>query len=168
MLALYDVAQTVMQSGLVALTSIKIFTAWAFDSRHQCCYLNIEAVCVLYFVNLLISLLPHYQLSLLFWGHPARPLHQTHCLPPSSNPFQDIRSLLKLNSNKTEVIPIGSKSTLSKQQNLILTIYGLPVTLSSKVKRVGVTLDNTLSFKTQIKTITWSAFFHLCNIQWQF
>lgn len=62
-------------------------------------------------------------------------------LPPTSlsNCLQDIKiwmntNFLKLNANKTEVLLIGSKSTLSKQQNLNLIIddHGPSVNSSQK------------------------------------
>ena len=66
---------------------------------------------------------------------------------PTSH-LQDIKNwmtsnLLKLNSNKTEVMLEPPKAL---------------------IKKVGVILDPTLSFKPYIKYITNSSFFHLCNI----
>lgn len=92
-------------------------------------------------------------------------------LPPPSliNCLQDIRiwmtrNFLKLNGDKSEVMLIGSKSTLSKTPNFSITIDGFPIPLSTHVKSLGVILDSTLSFEPHVKHITRSAFFHLRNI----
>ncbi len=57
---------------------------------------------------------------------------------------------LKLNGNKTEALLIGTRSVL--------------ISPSSQVKSLGVVMDSTLSFETQINSITRTAYFHLCNI----
>uniref|UniRef100_A0A8C5BDZ8 Reverse transcriptase domain-containing protein n=1 Tax=Gadus morhua TaxID=8049 RepID=A0A8C5BDZ8_GADMO len=98
----------------------------------------------------------------------------TAAIPPTSlvTCLEEIRSwlsrnFLKLNGNKTEALLIGSKSTLTKSQHTpapLIIIDGFPVPFSSKVKSLGVILDNTLSFAPHIHNITRTAFFHLRNI----
>lgn len=90
------------------------------------------------------------------------PLELSSCL-------QDIKTwmtqnLLKLNSNKTEILLIGSKSTITKSQDPNISIDGTTVPLSSQVKSLGVILDSTLSFEPHLNSITRTAYFHLRNI----
>ncbi|KAK5916289.1 hypothetical protein CgunFtcFv8_011289 [Champsocephalus gunnari] len=77
------------------------------------------------------------------------------------------RNLLKLNGSKSEVLLIGSKSTLTNSHitpasNII--IDGFPIPFAAQVKSLGVILDGSLSFAPHIKNITRTAFFHLRNI----
>ncbi|KAF7654051.1 hypothetical protein LDENG_00075350, partial [Lucifuga dentata] len=67
-------------------------------------------------------------------------------------------NFLKLNSNKSKVLLIGSKSLLSKAPPFTISIDDCPVHISS------VIFDSTLSFIPQINDISHTAFFHLCNI----
>ncbi|KAK5878239.1 hypothetical protein CesoFtcFv8_023666 [Champsocephalus esox] len=69
--------------------------------------------------------------------------HIESCLTDLKSWMQ--KNFLKLNSNKTELLLIGSKSTLSKTPNLTLTIDGTPVSPSTQARNLGVILDPTLS-----------------------
>ncbi|XP_033986678.1 scavenger receptor cysteine-rich type 1 protein M130-like, partial [Trematomus bernacchii] len=62
-------------------------------------------------------------------------------------------NLLKLNSNKTELLLIGSKSTLSKTPNLTLTIDGTPASPSTQARNLGVIFEPTLSLEPHIRQV---------------
>jgi len=71
---------------------------------------------------------------------------------------------LQLNSNKTEAILIGTKTKLATINNTSLNLSNTSIPLSSHVKNLGVTLDNTLSMKHQISSISRICYFHLRRI----
>ncbi|KAK7089949.1 hypothetical protein V1264_018157 [Littorina saxatilis] len=71
---------------------------------------------------------------------------------------------LQLNSNKTEAILIGTTSKLSKATSDSLQLSDSSVPLSSAVKNLGVTLDNTLSMKQHISSVSRTCYFQLRRI----
>ncbi|KAF7696006.1 hypothetical protein HF521_006100, partial [Silurus meridionalis] len=73
-------------------------------------------------------------------------------------------NFLLLNSDKTEILLIGPKTSIQKLQHLNLHLDGCSVTTSSTVNDLGVILDSNLSFNNHINQVTKAAFFHLKNI----
>ncbi|XP_062400145.1 uncharacterized protein LOC134089717 [Sardina pilchardus] len=74
------------------------------------------------------------------------------------------QNYLKLNSSKTELLLVGSKSALTKMEPITICVDGSTIPCSKQVKSLGVILDNTISFNAHINTISRNAFFHLRNI----
>ncbi|XP_047668210.1 uncharacterized protein LOC125141028, partial [Tachysurus fulvidraco] len=73
-------------------------------------------------------------------------------------------NFLLLNSDKTEILLIGPKTSAHKLSQLNSHLEGCTITSSSTVKDLGVILDSNLSFKNHIAHTTKTAFFHLRNI----
>ena len=57
---------------------------------------------------------------------------------------------LKMNSDKTEFILIGSKQQLQKKSTSEIVIYGQTIERSKKIKYLGADLDQQLSLKEMI------------------
>uniref|UniRef100_A0A8C6Q1G2 Reverse transcriptase domain-containing protein n=1 Tax=Nothobranchius furzeri TaxID=105023 RepID=A0A8C6Q1G2_NOTFU len=91
---------------------------------------------------------------------------------PSSSLFScltDVKSwfssnFLQLNSNKTEILLIGTKSSLSKTSSFSLSFDNTTLLPTAKAKSLGIILDNTLSFIPHINNTIKTAYFHLRKI----
>ena len=69
---------------------------------------------------------------------------------------------LALNPDKTDVILLGTTQrakTLSPISTI--SIAGTPVSLSSNIKILGVTLNNTLSFDNHVSYLSRSCYYHI-------
>lgn len=73
-------------------------------------------------------------------------------------------NLLKLNSKKTELMVMGPKVHLQKVGDFLLQVDGCSISPSPEVHKLGFILDSTLSYQSNIKSMTKSAFSHLKNI----
>ncbi len=73
-------------------------------------------------------------------------------------------NFLLLNSEKTEVLIIRSKTPKSNNLKHCLTLNGCSVDSSSSVRKLGVLFDSNLSFDSHVSSICKTVFFHLKNI----
>ena len=74
------------------------------------------------------------------------------------------QSFLQLNCAKTEVILIGTNTTLSQLPNLTIKMDGVKVVPSSQIRNLGVIFDSNLTFESHVKNTTKVSFFHLRRI----
>ena len=75
-----------------------------------------------------------------------------------------LNNKLKLNADKTEVMPVGSSSRLSLIDCERADVDGNSIAFKTSVKYLGVHLDQTLSMQQQISSLCRSAFLELCRI----
>uniref|UniRef100_A0A8C1KKX3 Reverse transcriptase domain-containing protein n=1 Tax=Cyprinus carpio TaxID=7962 RepID=A0A8C1KKX3_CYPCA len=73
-------------------------------------------------------------------------------------------NFLLLNSEKTEVLIIGPKSSACNDLERCLSLDGCSVNSSSSVRNLGVLFDSNLSLESHVSSICKTAFFHLKNI----
>ena len=71
---------------------------------------------------------------------------------------------LKLNTDKTEVMPVGSASRLKSVDSECANIGGNSVPFKTSVKYLGVHLDKTLSVQKHISSICCASFLELRRI----
>lgn len=74
------------------------------------------------------------------------------------------RNMLKLNDDKTEFIVFKSKHNTSSFAEANFQVGGAAVEVSSRIRNLGVTLDQTLSMQTHVNAIAKVCFYHLRNI----
>ncbi len=75
-----------------------------------------------------------------------------------------VTCISQVNSAKTEILLVGTKSKLHNCGSFTLTIDNSVISPSSQVKSLGVILDSTLSFDAHVNNITRSAYYYLRNI----
>ena len=73
-------------------------------------------------------------------------------------------NFLLLNSEKTEILIFGPKTSSRNNLEYCLTLDGCSVKSSSSVRNLGVLFDTNLSFEGHVTSICKTAFFHLKNI----
>ena len=69
-----------------------------------------------------------------------------------------------LNSDETEVIVLGPKHIRESLSNNMVNLDGITLASTITVRNLGVIFDHELSFKSHVKQISRTAFFHLRNI----
>ncbi len=90
------------------------------------------------------------------------PVCLTNCLHELKSWFS--ANFLKCNGSKTEVLLIGTNSSLSRSCSFSLSINGSSVSPSRQARNLGVIFYSTLSFEAHINSTAWSCYFHLRNI----
>ena len=74
-------------------------------------------------------------------------------------------NFLKLNSDKTEVILLGTRQQLVKYNIGSLSVAGVQVSLQqAPVRNLGVMFDPVMSMKAQVSSIVKSTIFHIRNV----
>ena len=73
-------------------------------------------------------------------------------------------NFLLLDSDETEMLVLGPKKQSDRLLNLTINLDGYTVVSNKTVKDLAITLDPDLSFDKHIKTVSRTAFCHLCNI----
>ena len=72
---------------------------------------------------------------------------------------------LRINDDKTEIIPVGTKAKLkSVLQTCSLTLSGSTIPLSHKVRNLEAYLDSNLSMDQHVNFLCRSVFLELCRI----
>ena len=82
-------------------------------------------------------------------------------LQPALNKFSEwcAENKLTLNVSKTKLVTFGMRNMVKKAKNSVIKINGAPLQIVPTYKYMGVTLDNTLSFDSHVKsTLSMVAF----------
>ncbi len=90
------------------------------------------------------------------------PVCLTKCLHEIKSWFT--ANFLKLNCSKTEVLLIGTNSSISRSCSFSLSIDGSSVSPSRQARNLGVIFDSTLSFEAHINSTARFCYFHIRNI----
>ncbi len=94
---------------------------------------------------------------------------ETHQIEKLTECIVDIKNwmmsnFLLLNSEKTEVLIIGPKTSSFNNLEHCLILDGCSVNSSSSVRNLGLLFDSNLSFENHVSSICKTEFFHLNNI----
>ena len=73
-------------------------------------------------------------------------------------------NFLCLNSEKTEIMLVGSPYHLRKAEPVALTLDGSNVEFQTKLRNLGVIFDANLTFEPHVLNTVKISFFHLRNI----
>ena len=76
------------------------------------------------------------------------------------------QNMLKLNSEKTEVMLVASKNDIKLLDKISVNIENINITSISEIRRLGapVILDSTMSMEKQVNSVTRSAYHMLYKI----
>ena len=74
------------------------------------------------------------------------------------------QNMLKLNSEKTEVMSVALKNDIKLLHNVSINIENVNIRSISKIKSLGVIVDSTMSMKKQVNSVTRSAYHKLHKI----
>ena len=74
------------------------------------------------------------------------------------------KNKLQLNAEKTEIMILGSKCTLSKVSDIEIELDHQLVKPSSSVRNLGVTFDSTMLMKNHVATVCKSAYYQIRRI----
>ena len=72
---------------------------------------------------------------------------------------------LKLNTDKTQFILLGTRQPLVKVKRKSVSLDGVVMPFSDDITCLGVMFDNVLKFSTYIKRLTGKCFYHLRQIR---
>ncbi|XP_066540663.1 uncharacterized protein [Hoplias malabaricus] len=75
-----------------------------------------------------------------------------------------MQNFLMLNSDKTEVLLLGTDTQIHSLRNAAINLDNSTVKHNAIIKNLGVAFDSTLTFDTHISNTVKTAFFHLRNI----
>ena len=93
----------------------------------------------------------------------------SHLAKETSTCISDVKiwmnkNKLKLNDDKTELLAVGDRKSLSQVKKEPLTLSSSSVPFQSSAKCLGVHLDETLSMNEHISSLCRSSYFHLRKI----
>ena len=72
--------------------------------------------------------------------------------------------MLKLNSDKTEVMLVASKNDIKLLDKVSVNVENINITSISEIRSLGVILDSTMSMEKHVNSITKSAYHILYKI----
>ena len=75
------------------------------------------------------------------------------------------QNMLKLNSEKTEVMLVASKNDIKLLDKVSVNIENINITSISEIRSLGVILDSTMSMEKHVNSVTKSAYHTICCIK---